>query len=146
LEYSVGRGPFVYIEGWSYPSRKQVQNAFFKFPMSKIDPLLEVVHRACVADQPWAGTEACTSRSSKQRDSFFFLLREIIGAPLIKQLRCYNHSIAARFVHLNEDAHAMMMVTCKEESYSHGCRTYHVVHISLLLYILLVKEGKFGWS
>jgi hypothetical protein len=35
---SIGRDLLVYIEGWSYPSRKHLQDAFSKFSTSKIGP------------------------------------------------------------------------------------------------------------
>ena len=40
---SISRDPRIYIDGWSYPSRKHLQDAFSKFPTSKIyqKPFLE---------------------------------------------------------------------------------------------------------
>jgi hypothetical protein len=31
---SIGHDPLIYIEGWSYPSRKYLRALFSKFPMS----------------------------------------------------------------------------------------------------------------
>jgi hypothetical protein len=33
---SIGNDPLVYIDGWSYPSRKHLQDTFSKFPTLKI--------------------------------------------------------------------------------------------------------------